>query len=205
MVLVLLGAPGCGKGTLSAKLVSELNYVHLSTGDLFRKIMKSSGPLADKINGIIQSGKLVSDDLTNELVKSELETLKGKNIVLDGYPRTVDQAKYLDSIIKVDRVILIEVSKENSIKRISGRRMCPKCNTIYNIYFHAPKIEGRCDKDNAELIQRKDDNLESVKKRLEIYDSQTKPLIDYYDSRHILVKFDGNKSSDHVFEDFKKL
>ncbi len=204
MVLVLLGAPGSGKGTLSAKLKNELGYIHLSTGDLFRKIMKSDSPLGKKINEVIQSGKLVSDDLTNELVKQELDSIKNKNIVLDGYPRTVDQAKYLDSITKVDKAVLIDVNKDIIIKRISGRRMCPKCNSIYNIYFMPPKSENVCDHDGSTLIQRKDDNIDSVTKRLEVYENQTKPLIDYYNHRQILVKFDGNGTQDQMFEAIKK-
>ena len=204
MVLVLLGAPGSGKGTLSAKLKNELGYIHLSTGDLFRKIMKSDSPLSKKINEVIQSGKLVSDDLTNELVKQELDSIKNKNIVLDGYPRTVDQAKYLDSITKVDKAVLIDVNKDIIIKRISGRRMCPKCNSIYNIYFMPPKSENVCDHDGSTLIQRKDDNIDSVTKRLEVYENQTKPLIDYYNHRQILVKFDGNGTQDQMFEAIKK-
>ncbi len=204
MVLVLLGAPGSGKGTLSAKLKNELGYIHLSTGDLFRKIMKSDSPLGKKINEVIQSGKLVSDDLTNELVKQELSSIQNKNIVLDGYPRTVDQAKYLDSITKVDKAILINVNNDVIIKRISGRRMCPKCNSIYNIYFMPPKSKNVCDHDGTTLIQRKDDNIDSVTKRLEVYEKQTKPLIDYYKHRQILVEFDGNNNQDQMFEAIKK-
>ncbi len=204
MIIVLLGAPGSGKGTLSSRLKNELGYVHLSTGDMFRKILKSGTELGNKINAIIQSGKLVSDDLTNELVKQELSNVHADKIVLDGYPRTVEQAQFLDSIAKVDKVVLIDIENDVVIKRISGRRMCPKCNSIYNIYFNQPKVENKCDLDGETLITRKDDNEESVIKRLAVYDSQTKPLIDYYDRRHILVKYDGNKSIDPIFEAIKK-
>ncbi len=204
MIIVLLGAPGSGKGTLSSRLKNELGYVHLSTGDMFRKILKSGTELGNKINAIIQSGKLVSDDLTNELVKQELSNVHADKIVLDGYPRTVEQAQFLDSIAKVDKVVLIDIKNDVVIKRILGRRMCPKCNSIYNIYFNQPKVENKCDLDGETLITRKDDNEESVIKRLAVYDSQTKPLIDYYDRRHILVKYDGNKSIDPIFEAIKK-
>lgn len=204
MIIVLLGVPGSGKGTLSSRLKNELGYVHLSTGDMFRKILKSGTELGNKINAIIQSGKLVSDDLTNELVKQELSNVHADKIVLDGYPRTVEQAQFLDSIAKVDKVVLIDIANDVVIKRISGRRMCPKCNSIYNIYFNKPKVENKCDLDGETLITRKDDNEESVIKRLAVYDSQTKPLIDYYDRRHILVKYDGNKSIDPIFEAIKK-
>ncbi len=204
MIIVLLGAPGSGKGTLSSRLKNELGYVHLSTGDMFRKILKSGTELGNKINAIIQSGKLVSDDLTNELVKQELSNVHADKIVLDGYPRTVEQAQFLDSIAKVDKVVLIDIKNDVVIKRISGRRMCPKCNSIYNVYFNQPKVENKCDLDGETLITRKDDNEESVIKRLAVYDSQTKPLIDYYDRRHILVKYDGNKSIDPIFEAIKK-
>lgn len=204
MIIVLLGAPGSGKGTLSSRLKNELGYVHLSTGDMFRKILKSGTELGNKINAIIQSGKLVSDDLTNELVKQELSNVHADKIVLDGYPRTVEQAQFLDSIAKVDKVVLIDIENDVVIKRISGRRMCPKCNSIYNVYFNQPKVENKCDLDGETLITRKDDNEESVIKRLAVYDSQTKPLIDYYDRRHILVKYDGNKSIDPIFEAIKK-
>ncbi len=204
MIIVLLGAPGSGKGTLSSRLKNELGYVHLSTGDMFRKILKSGTELGNKINAIIQSGKLVSDDLTNELVKQELSNVHADKIVLDGYPRTVEQAQFLDSIAKVDKVVLIDIENDIVIKRISGRRMCPKCNSIYNVYFNQPKVENKCDLDGETLITRKDDNEESVIKRLAVYDSQTKPLIDYYDRRHILVKYDGNKSIDPIFEAIKK-
>ncbi len=204
MIIVLLGAPGSGKGTLSSRLKNELGYVHLSTGDMFRKILKSGTELGNKINAIIQSRKLVSDDLTNELVKQELSNVHADKIVLDGYPRTVEQAQFLDSIAKVDKVVLIDIKNDVVIKRILGRRMCPKCNSIYNIYFNQPKVENKCDLDGETLITRKDDNEESVIKRLAVYDSQTKPLIDYYDRRHILVKYDGNKSIDPIFEAIKK-
>lgn len=167
------------------------------------KILKSGTELGNKINAIIQSGKLVSDDLTNELVKQELSNVHADKIVLDGYPRTVEQAQFLDSIAKVDKVVLIDIKNDVVIKRISGRRMCPKCNSIYNIYFNQPKVENKCDLDGETLITRKDDNEESVIKRLAVYDSQTKPLIDYYDRRHILVKYDGNKSIDPIFEAIK--
>ncbi len=204
MIIVLLGAPGSGKGTLSSRLKNELGFIHLSTGDMFRKILKSGTELGNKINTIIQSGKLVSDDLTNELVKQELSNIHADKIVLDGYPRTVEQAQFLDSIVKVDKVVLIDIANDVVIKRISGRRMCPKCNTIYNIHFNQPKIENKCDLDGETLITRKDDNEESVIKRLAVYDSQTKPLIEYYDSRHILIKYDGNKSIHPIFEAIKK-
>lgn len=204
MLIILLGAPGSGKGTLSAKLKDELGYIHLSTGDLFRKIMKTTSPLANKINAIIQSGQLVSDDLTNELVKQELEKVQQQNVVLDGYPRTVDQAKFLDGIAKVDKAVLIDIDNQLIIKRITGRRMCPKCNSIYNIYFNPPKVENHCDYDNELLVQRKDDNEQSIVERLAVYNKQTKPLIDYYNDRHILVKYDGNNGIDQIVEAIKK-
>jgi len=197
MKIILLGAPGSGKGTISNELMQKEHYEHVSTGDLFRKVIDSNSPIADQLKTILTSGQLVSDDITNAIVRDELLKLshENKDFVLDGYPRTIDQAKFLASIVKIDAVILVNIDQELAIKRISGRRLCKTCGAIYNIYFKKPLHENVCDLDGSYLYQRKDDDQAIALKRFEVYFQQTQPLIDFYRNQGILHEIDANNTN----------
>jgi adenylate kinase len=197
MVIVLIGAPGSGKGTLSNFLVKKHSFKHVSTGDLFRKNINENTQLGLKIKQIVTTGALVHDDITNEVMKQEILRLEQQkqNYILDGYPRSYNQAKFLDSVISPDLILLIEIDKELAKKRIVGRRSCPKCNAIYNIYFKKPKKENICDYDGCTLIQRKDDNLEAFETRFDIYENGINEMKKYYQNNK---KFKIIKATDNT-------
>jgi len=184
----MLGAPGTGKGTVANILQDKLNILQVSTGDIFRKHIKEQTELGKLAEKYISKGQLVPDDVTIDLVKDRLQKDDVKNgIILDGFPRTVVQAEALDEILeeqqrKVDMVINLTTPKEEIIERIINRRICsnPECKTIYNLILNPPKIDGVCDKCGSELVQRKDDNKQTVEARLESYFEITSPLVDYY-------------------------
>ena len=216
MVIIMLGAPGTGKGTVAGILTQKLGVPQVSTGDIFRKHIKEQtelGKLADKY---ISKGHLVPDDVTIDLVKSRLQEDDVKNgIILDGFPRTVVQAEALDKMLaeqgrKVDMVVNLTTPKEEIIERIVNRRICsnPECKTIYNLILNPPKVEGICDKCGSELIQRKDDNRETVEARLENYLNVTSPLVEYYTKKGNLrtevVSKDINRLGKDVAEDIAK-
>lgn len=188
MVLIMLGAPGTGKGTVANILQDKLNILQVSTGDIFRKHIKEQTELGKLAEKYISKGQLVPDDVTIDLVQDRLQKDDVKNgIILDGFPRTVVQAEALDKILeeqqrKVDMVINLTTPKEEIIERIINRRICsnPECKTIYNLILNPPKIDGICDKCGSELVQRKDDNKQTVEARLESYFEITSPLVDYY-------------------------
>lgn len=188
MVLIMLGAPGTGKGTVANILQDKLNILQVSTGDIFRKHIKEQTELGKLAEKYISKGQLVPDDVTIDLVQDRLQKDDVKNgIILDGFPRTVVQAEALDKILeeqqrKVDMVINLTTPKEEIIERIINRRICsnPECKTIYNLILNPPKIDGVCDKCGSELVQRKDDNKQTVEARLESYFEITSPLVDYY-------------------------
>ena len=202
MVLIMLGAPGTGKGTVANILKDKLGIPQVSTGDIFRKHIKEQtelGKLADKY---ISKGQLVPDEVTIDLVKNRLQEDDVKNgIILDGFPRTVVQAEALDKILeeqdrKVDMVINLTTPKEEIIERIVNRRICPnpECKTIYNLILNPPKQEGICDKCGSKLIQRDDDNRETVESRLKNYFEVTSPLVDYYTKKGNLRTEEVSKS-----------
>lgn len=216
MVIIMLGAPGTGKGTVAGILTQKLGVPQVSTGDIFRKHIKEQtelGKLADKY---ISKGHLVPDDVTIDLVKSRLQEDDVKNgIILDGFPRTVVQAEALDKMLaeqgrKVDMVVNLTTPKEEIIERITNRRICsnPECKTIYNLILNPPKVEGICDKCGSELVQRKDDNRETVEARFENYLEVTSPLVEYYTKkgnlRTELVSKDINRLGKDVAEDIAK-
>ena len=216
MVIIMLGAPGTGKGTVAGILTQKLGVPQVSTGDIFRKHIKEQtelGKLADKY---ISKGHLVPDDVTIDLVKSRLQEDDVKNgIILDGFPRTVVQAEALDKMLaeqgrKVDMVVNLTTPKEEIIERIINRRICsnPECKTIYNLILNPPKVEGICDKCGSELIQRKDDNRETVEARFENYLEVTSPLVEYYTKKGNLrtevVSKDINRLGKDVAEDIAK-
>lgn len=207
MRLILLGPPGAGKGTQAANIVKEYSIPHISTGDIFRKNIKEGTDLGIKAKEYMDKGLLVPDELVVAIVKDRLtEDDCKKGFLLDGFPRTINQADALDKELtdlgyKLDKVINIDVDKEELIERAVGRRVCKDCGATYHIKFNAPKVENTCDVCGGELIQRKDDTLETVSKRIEVYLEQTQPLIDYYEKKGILVNIDGKQDIDKVFKD----
>lgn len=203
---VLLGPPGAGKGTQAVRLVEKYEIPHISTGDIFRKNIKEGTELGKKAQEYMNVGALVPDELVVDLVKDRLQQDDCKNgFLLDGFPRTIFQAEKLDeflseSNLKMDIVINLKVEKEALIKRLTGRRVCKDCGASYHIVNIPPKKEGVCDICGGELIQRKDDNIETVENRINVYEEQTAPLIGYYKEAGSLVDFDGEASLDEVFD-----
>ncbi len=187
--IIFLGTPGSGKGTVAKQLVEKYGYLHISTGDIFRKTLSQNTPLAEQIKEYIKQGKLVPDDVTNNMMKQYIISVinDNKHFILDGYPRTIDQAKFLKNICDIDFVVYLNISEDLATKRIIGRRNCPKCGEIYNIYFKKPIKDNVCDKCNTLLMQRKDDNQIVAKTRFQTYQSATLPLIAYYQQQNKLV------------------
>lgn len=203
---ILLGPPGAGKGTQAVRLVEKYEIPHISTGDIFRKNIKEGTELGKKAQEYMNAGALVPDELVVDLVKDRLQQDDCKNgFLLDGFPRTIFQAEKLDEFLsesnqKMDIVINLKVEKEALIKRLTGRRVCKDCGASYHIVNIPPKKEGVCDICGGELIQRKDDNIETVENRINVYEDQTAPLIGYYKEAGSLVDFDGEASLDEVFD-----
>ena len=205
MKIVMLGAPGAGKGT-QAKMISEKYGVpHISTGDIFRANIKENTPLGQKAKEYMDKGLLVPDELVVDLVVDRLaQDDAKKGYVLDGFPRTIPQAEALDKALAannetVDYAINVEVPDENIINRMSGRRACVGCGATYHIEFNPTKVEGICDACGEKLILRDDDKPETVKNRLSVYHEQTQPLIDYYSKKGVLAEVDGTQSMENVF------
>jgi adenylate kinase len=185
--LIILGAPGSGKGT-QAKLITQSKKIpQISTGDLLREAVNAQSPLGIKASEFMNTGNLVPDDIVLELLKERLEkkdTLNG--FILDGYPRNLTQANDLAKITNIELVINIDVDSTLLVKRITGRRTCKNCGAIFHIEFNPPRVKGICDKCSGELFQREDDTEETVKKRIETYENQTKPLINHYNDQSLL-------------------
>jgi len=179
--LIIFGAPGSGKGTYASRLKEKLDVEVIATGDIFREMIKADTPLGRKVREYVEKGLLVPDDITLEVLKQSLAKIpKGKGFILDGYPRTVWQAEALDKIAKIDAVIHLIVPDWIIIERLSSRRICQNCGAIYNLLFLKPKRDLACDKCGGPLYQRLDDTPEVIKKRIEVYEKQTQPLLDYY-------------------------
>ncbi len=198
--IILLGAPGSGKGSISNVLKEEHNFVHLSTGDIFRKQLNTDSKYRDELKIIMMSGQLVSDELTNNIIKDEILELCRKkcNIILDGYPRNINQAKFLFELIEVDYAFNITVDRDILVKRIFGRLTCPTCKAIYNNFFKKPKVEGICDFDGSLLVQRSDDNAETAEKRIEIFEQENKKIVEFYENLGILVNIENTNLSEAV-------
>ncbi len=188
--IVLLGPPGSGKGTQTERLCSELKLTKISTGDLLREAVRNKTALGAKAKGFMEAGKLVPNELVIDLVKEKMQSIKG-GVILDGFPRSLEQAEKLDKFAKVDLAVDIEVNEDNLVKRLTLRRTCKSCNAVYHLEFNPPKKEGKCDKCGGELFQRSDDTEETVRERLKVYKEQTLPLTAYYHKRGILRKVDG--------------
>ncbi|MEK6937930.1 MAG: nucleoside monophosphate kinase [Nanoarchaeota archaeon] len=195
MRLILLGAPGSGKGTISEVLVDKLHLFHISPGELLREEVRKQTTIGKEIAKYIEKGELVPNKFVVEMVK--LEIGKRKDFVLDGFPRSVEQAKEIKDL-KIDAVISLEVPEKVVIERFSGRRTCPKCNAGYHIKYIPPKKEGICDKCGERLIQRKDDAPQTVKERFKVYHKETAPLVEYYRKRRLLHQIDASSVPEEV-------
>ncbi|MCQ2586117.1 MAG: adenylate kinase [Treponema sp.] len=203
---VFLGPPGAGKGSLAVKVAADYKIPHISTGDIFRDNIKRQTPLGVKVKAIIDSGSLVSDDLTFELVKDRLAQDDCKNgYILDGFPRTIPQAEMLDGLVSDIKCVNFEIADEIVIKRLSTRRVCKGCGANYNVLTLPPKVEGVCDKCGAELYQRDDDKQESILHRMDVYREQTEPLISYYTNKGKVTNVDSSIETDILLDDFKKI
>ncbi|MEM4257477.1 MAG: adenylate kinase [Candidatus Diapherotrites archaeon] len=208
MNLILLGPPGTGKGTIAKFIEKRFNCTHISTGDLLREEVASQTELGKKIAPIMASGKLVEDEIVVKLVIEKISKLK-RNFVLDGFPRNINQGEHLDYLLKelgirVDAVLEIDSSEDVIIKRLAARRQCVKCKRIYGLDVPS-KEEGKCDDCHSETILREDDKPEVVKKRLKLYNETTKPLIEFYKNKKILIKVDGNRPLQQIFEEIEKI
>ncbi|MDD3840358.1 MAG: adenylate kinase [Clostridia bacterium] len=202
MKLVLLGPPGAGKGTQAKKLERELKIKHISTGDIFRDAMGQNTRLGAKAKEYINKGLLVPDDIVVAIVQERLnQTDCSQGFILDGFPRTVKQADALSKITTIDYVVNIEVPEQELVERITGRRVCARCGAAFHIDFNPPLKAGVCDICNSRLYQREDDNIKTVKKRLQVYANQTAPLIEYYQDEGILLNIDGKSGIDSVFKE----
>lgn len=204
MRLILLGPPGAGKGTQAKRVIEEFDIPHISTGDIFRKNIKEKTELGQKVEGLLAEGKLVPDELTIEIVWDRLDQEDCKNgFLLDGFPRTIPQAEALDEGLakrglKLDRVLNIDVDKDSLVKRLSGRRVCANCGASYHIDNNPPKVEGICDVCQTPVIQREDDKEQTVLDRIKVYDSQTKPLVDFYNKQDLVFTVDGTLPIDEI-------
>jgi len=207
--LILMGLPGAGKGTQAELINENFDIPHISTGDMFRQAIKEGTELGKKAKGFLDEGALVPDEVTNGIVEESLSKEDAKKgFLLDGFPRTIPQAKALEEITtrlnqKIDYVIHVDVPEEKLLERLTGRRVCPTCSATYHVVYNPPEKSGICDKDGTELIQREDDTIETVQKRLAVNMEQTKPLLDFYEERGILVTVDGDQAIDNVFEEIQ--
>lgn len=211
MKIIMLGAPGAGKGTQAKKIAEKYEIPHISTGDIFRANIKNGTELGNKAKTYMDQGLLVPDELVVDLVVDRVKQEDCTNgYVLDGFPRTIPQAEALDTALaaigeKIDYAINVEVPDENIIRRMSGRRACVACGATYHLVHIPPKSEGLCDTCGSELILREDDKPETVEKRLNVYHDQTQPLIDYYTKKNVLVEVDGTVDMADVFAAIVKI
>jgi len=199
MRLVLIGAPGCGKGTHSAWIVEARGIPQISTGDILRAAVAAGAPLGREAKGHMDAGRLVPDDLILGLMRERLARPDaGQGFILDGFPRTIPQAEGLDRLLeergeKLDKVVKLEVARDELVRRLTSRRVCPGCNAVYNLSFRPPRAEGVCDACGGPVVQRDDDTETTVLRRLEVYEAQTAPLVRYYEARGLLGVADGNQ------------
>lgn len=209
MNIVLMGLPGAGKGTQAGRVKEAYGIPHISTGDMFREAVKKGTKLGKEAQTYMDQGDLVPDDITIGIVRERLSQDDcAAGFLLDGFPRTVPQAKSLDETLselsrELDRVIYIHVSRDELMKRLTGRRICQACGETYHVAFNPPKEEGVCDKCGGTLYQRSDDDEDTVGNRLDVNMKQTQPLLDYYSSKKLLVKIDGEQGIEQVFNDIQ--
>ena len=211
MKIIMLGAPGAGKGTQAKMIADKYGIPHISTGDIFRANIKNGTELGNKAKSYMEQGLLVPDELTCDLVVDRIAQDDCKNgYVLDGFPRTIPQAEALKAALgkmgtTIDYAINVEVPDENIVERMGGRRACLACGCTYHVVYNAPKEEDVCDVCGAKLVLRDDDKPETVKKRLDVYHEQTQPLIDFYDKEGVLVEVDGTQNLEDVFQAITKI
>lgn len=206
MNLIFLGPPGAGKGTIAALAKDVYSILHISTGDLFRDAIRNESELGKKVKAILAAGDLVPDEVTIAMVKERISKDDAKNgFILDGFPRTIAQAEALSEFATIDAAVNFELSRELIIKRLSGRRVAKNSGKVYHIIYNPPKVEGICDESGEPLIQRDDDKESAILNRLEVYEAQTKPLIDYYQKKGLLVSIDSSKSQQEVLEELKQV
>lgn len=207
MKLIMLGAPGAGKGTQAKKIAEKYHIPHISTGDIFRANIKAGTELGMKAKSFMDQGQLVPDEVTIGMLLDRISQDDSKNgYVLDGFPRTIPQAESLTAALKergekIDYAVNVDVPDENIVNRMSGRRACVGCGATYHVVYNAPKTENICDTCGEKLILRDDDKPETVKNRLKVYHDQTQPLIDYYKNEGVLVEVDGTQNLEKVFQD----
>lgn len=202
-IIIFLGPPGAGKGTQAEKLIKDFGFIQLSTGDILREAVRNGTELGKKAKQYMDAGQLVPDDIIIEIIKDKLNMLKDENIIFDGFPRTIPQAKAFDEMLikegkEIDKVILFDVDDEEIVNRLSGRRIDPKAGKTYHIIYNPPPPE-------TEVIQRDDDKEEVIRKRLEVYHTQTKPLVDYYKKKGKLVVVNANNPPDYVYNKIKEV
>ena len=211
MKIIMLGAPGAGKGTQAKMLSERYGIPHISTGDIFRMNIKNNTELGQKAKGYMDAGQLVPDELVVDLVVDRIKAKDCmKGFILDGFPRTIPQAEALDYALnnqnqKIDYAINVDVPDENIIKRMSGRRACVGCGATYHLVYNPTKTEGVCDVCGEKLILRDDDKPETVQKRLDVYHEQTQPLIDYYNKKEVILTVDGTQDIDVVYDEITKV
>lgn len=211
MKIIMLGAPGAGKGTQAKMISAKYGIPHISTGDIFRANIKNQTELGKKAKSYMDQGQLVPDELVVDLVADRIvQDDCAKGFVLDGFPRTIPQAEALDAALvsmntKIDYAIDVEVPDENIIERMGGRRACVGCGATYHIVYNSTKVEGICDACGANLILRDDDKPETVKERLSVYHTQTQPLIDFYEAKGCLKAVDGTQAIEAIFDQITKI
>ncbi|AJC95454.1 adenylate kinase [Staphylococcus hyicus] len=207
MNIILMGLPGAGKGTQASEIIKKYPIPHISTGDMFRKAIKDETELGKEAKSFMDRGELVPDEVTVGIVKERIsEDDAKKGFLLDGFPRTIEQAEALNSILEdlgreIDAVVNIDVPEEELMNRLTGRRICEICGTTYHLVFNPPKVEGTCDLEGGKLYQREDDNPETVANRLEVNIKQSKPILDFYSQKGVLKNIDGSKNINEVTED----
>ncbi len=205
MKLIFLGPPGAGKGTQAKILSKKMNIPQVSTGDLFRENLKNETELGIEAKKYMDKGLLVPDKVTNAMAKKRLERDDCKEgYILDGYPRTIPQAEFLDSVQDIDKVVNFELTEEEVVKRISGRRTCMSCGEMYHLMFKKPQKENTCDKCGSELTQRADDKPEAVKKRLEVYRKLTEPLIKYYTMQNKIINISAMPGIEEIAQEVEE-
>lgn len=207
-LIIIFGPPGAGKGTQAERLVERFGLVHLSTGDMLRAEVARGSEIGRQVQQVMEAGELVSDELISKLVADNLTRANGaRGMILDGYPRTVDQARYLD-VVAADRnllVIAIEADEQEIQRRLGGRRFCSGCGKIYNVRLAPPAAPETCDACGADLVQRSDDSEEVVAERLKVYREQTRPIADFYAARGNYYVVDGNRSVEEVFSALERI
>ncbi len=210
MHIILMGPPGAGKGTQAEMMAKEFSVPHVSTGDIFRSAIKEGTEMGKKAKEYMDKGALVPDEIVVGIMKERLQKPDcAEGVLLDGFPRTAEQAEALDEVLQelgmsIDAVVNVEVEDEELVSRLTGRRVCQKCGTTYHVKHNPPKVRNICDHCGGELYQRSDDTVETVKERLSVYNRQTKPIIDFYQRKGLYVSVDGSQKINEVSEEIKE-